>query len=486
MSDAAEARPARARREPPVVQPCEVCGADVRRSASYARRFPHAFCPGECGREGRRRRVASGDLQLGPPVTSLREAACAGCSRTFTYRHRSGRKPVRHCSAACRRQGGSRACAHCGAQYRRPPSTAGQYCSTKCDREAKRARSEAVASLPEKQCARCGYLRPRTEFVVSAQSLDGLFSYCNDCKRAARRESARRVRGDRPDGRKLRPLRPKRVDRLAITCEHCAVDFLRTAAYVSTTRKFSGAGAVRFCSRECHFAWWKRQAWEERTCEGCGCAFPFRVSAGPGRFCSRECRRRQVKKVCEHCGRGYECAACFAEGSRYCSRTCKAMARGAERTREKTRVVACGHCGKPLRRSLFRLGQRRGQFCSYECRGAAVRGANHHLWRGGRIESYGPSWPPARDATRTRDRYACKLCGVPKPDSRHHDVHHIVPFRLFGYVATGEHANNRDVVANDLSNLITLCRRCHKRAENDHVAEVVLRAAIAPGVSAAA
>ena len=76
---------------------------------------------------------------------------------------------------------------------------------------------------------------------------------------------------------------------------------------------------------------------------------------------------------------------------------------------------------------------------------------------------YGPSWPRARDAARTRDEYRCRQCGVPERGGRAHEVHHIQPFREFGYVQ-GE--NQHDRLANDLDNLITLCPTCHHRAES--------------------
>jgi DEAD/DEAH box helicase domain-containing protein len=42
-------------------------------------------------------------------------------------------------------------------------------------------------------------------------------------------------------------------------------------------------------------------------------------------------------------------------------------------------------------------------------------------------------------------------------------VHHIRPFREFGFIA-GENRNDR--LANDLDNLMTLCPSCHQRAES--------------------
>jgi len=67
---------------------------------------------------------------------------------------------------------------------------------------------------------------------------------------------------------------------------------------------------------------------------------------------------------------------------------------------------------------------------------------------------YGPTWPRQRDLARARDGFQCQVCAAPE-QGRTHDVHHKTPFRLF---ASAEQANQ-------LTNLITLCPRCHRQAE---------------------
>ena len=75
---------------------------------------------------------------------------------------------------------------------------------------------------------------------------------------------------------------------------------------------------------------------------------------------------------------------------------------------------------------------------------------------------YGPNWPAQRDQARDRDGYHCRQCGAPERDGRQHDVHHVTPFRSFGYVPG---VNDLYKVANRLENLITLCPACHRRVE---------------------
>jgi DEAD/DEAH box helicase domain-containing protein len=81
-----------------------------------------------------------------------------------------------------------------------------------------------------------------------------------------------------------------------------------------------------------------------------------------------------------------------------------------------------------------------------------------------RPNDYGPNWSVQRRKALERDSYACRHCGA------HADaagaaglhVHHLRPFRTFGYVPGQNDAYRR---ANRLENLVTLCASCHRRAE---------------------
>lgn len=69
---------------------------------------------------------------------------------------------------------------------------------------------------------------------------------------------------------------------------------------------------------------------------------------------------------------------------------------------------------------------------------------------------YGPDWQNTRLAVRKRDQFKCQVCGAVE-STREHDVHHKVPFRAFTSSAE----------ANRLENLITLCRTCHQKVEQN-------------------
>ncbi len=75
---------------------------------------------------------------------------------------------------------------------------------------------------------------------------------------------------------------------------------------------------------------------------------------------------------------------------------------------------------------------------------------------------YGPNWQTQRNAARARDNFRCRNCNAPEKATMQHHVHHLTPFRSFGYIP-GQ--NEHYKIANQLENLITLCPSCHRAAE---------------------
>jgi DEAD/DEAH box helicase domain-containing protein len=67
---------------------------------------------------------------------------------------------------------------------------------------------------------------------------------------------------------------------------------------------------------------------------------------------------------------------------------------------------------------------------------------------------YGKDWPRLREAARSRDGFACQVCGLLE-NGKQHDVHHRLPFRQLASPAE----------ANRMNNLVTLCPACHRKAE---------------------
>lgn len=79
-----------------------------------------------------------------------------------------------------------------------------------------------------------------------------------------------------------------------------------------------------------------------------------------------------------------------------------------------------------------------------------------------RPNDYGPNWQQQRQKALARDGHRCRICGAEGRPAAPLHVHHIRPFRDFGYVP-GQNDNYKQ--ANVLDNLATLCPGCHRRAE---------------------
>jgi DEAD/DEAH box helicase domain-containing protein len=75
------------------------------------------------------------------------------------------------------------------------------------------------------------------------------------------------------------------------------------------------------------------------------------------------------------------------------------------------------------------------------------------LWRN-ETNDYGKAWDTLKQAVRLRDQNRCRHCGAVETD-KPHDVHHIIPFRKF----------EKAELANHPDNLVSLCGRCHRLAE---------------------
>ena len=80
---------------------------------------------------------------------------------------------------------------------------------------------------------------------------------------------------------------------------------------------------------------------------------------------------------------------------------------------------------------------------------------NDDLWLSDKND-YGDKWKEIQVIVRKRDQFRCQACGASETNKTHH-VHHLKPFRLF----------NSPIEANHLSNLITLCPKCHMRVETN-------------------
>ncbi|MFQ3318854.1 MAG: 5-methylcytosine-specific restriction endonuclease McrA [Natronomonas sp.] len=89
----------------------------------------------------------------------------------------------------------------------------------------------------------------------------------------------------------------------------------------------------------------------------------------------------------------------------------------------------------------------------------ASTGENNSNWQGGYSPRYGSGWSIARRWALKRDE-VCQHCADDGSEYRL-EVHHIIPVREFREASTADVSD-----AHDLANLVTLCKRCHPRADH--------------------
>lgn len=173
------------------------------------------------------------------------------------------------------------------------------------------------------------------------------------------------------------------------------------------------------------------------------------------------------------------CAVHIGRGRRFCSMPCRV----AFKKPEPRPCVRCGAVFTPIKRIRRQAGwqmiaHRSGKTCSHDCHigwnrenpvrkakiSAAMTGAGHPLWQGGKAQlanasKRGPGWAKARRLALGRDK-KCVDCGMTREQSREAygrdlDVDHVEPFHNF--------ASHKE--ANRLRNLACRCKSCHRIAE---------------------
>lgn len=272
----------------------------------------------------------------------------------------------------------------------------------------------------------------------------------------------------------------RKAPRVALTCSNCGVEYERPEYLAQPTKS-----GEHFCCTQCRRAWQTNRR-IKAPCAHCGKQVEKRASdlrgkTGDKLFCDMDCFRAweattKMNVHCAECGKEFERYKHHAEKQehQFCSTRCQGAWFGRMRTGEKhptwrdDLMVVCDQCGTEFRQhSKAKIERNNYNFCTRKCKetwsSIHQTGENNPNWRGGHADYYGPNWHRQARAARKRDGYRCQCCGITQKNGRRSfDVHHIVPFRTFGYIRD---KNNNYEQANDLSNLITLCQQCHAKAE---------------------
>jgi 5-methylcytosine-specific restriction endonuclease McrA len=223
-----------------------------------------------------------------------------------------------------------------------------------------------------------------------------------------------------------------------------------------------------YCSHKCFYEASKRDV--VSTCLQCGKEFTAKPNRKQ-RFCSQTCSNRYHQPVtarknctCEECGT--EFTTWNSRPGRFCSHLC--MSRYAARQPKPTArnpdmhvTLKCVVCGTEYQTTTHQINNRGSSCCSRECankkQSIVKRAAGNPNYRGGTVKYRGRNWHSQSREALKRDGYKCQICHK-QLGKRGWDygVHHIIPYRDF---------NGDYLIANELSNLITLCRRCHGKVE---------------------
>lgn len=214
----------------------------------------------------------------------------------------------------------------------------------------------------------------------------------------------------------------------------------------------------------------------QRTCIVCGNGFevyPSQLKRNPCLYCSLDCwysvshkhPEARENRICKRCGNEYECLKSDKRRKSYCSHECAYASREGElhpKYKPEAHVqLICAICKEPFERQRSLIERDNTKCCSVKCMGkyrtlhfTGKQGGN---WKGGYDKYYGRNWYEQQRKARERDKHYCRRCGIHKSElGRELDVHHVKPFRTF---------NGDWRKANRLSNLISLCPKCHKIVE---------------------
>ena len=248
-----------------------------------------------------------------------------------------------------------------------------------------------------------------------------------------------------------------------------------------------------FCSKDCSYES-KRLCFGiastrqiEKKCKVCGKIFytyQGRIDKGWAIFCSRKCysigKRDRIKISCYTCGKKIEKIPFLLKSNKnnYCDRVCfvkdlkslngdagydkwnESLVYALETRRaldnKKKLEVKCSYCGrwhKPSGGDVSRqvaaaekFNQDLNFYCSIECKDECPI-YNQHSWpKSFKKASSREVDPHLRQMCLERDEWECQKCGA--TESLH--SHHI------------EGAAQNKMISNDIDNVITLCKACHK------------------------
>lgn len=180
----------------------------------------------------------------------------------------------------------------------------------------------------------------------------------------------------------------------------------------------------------------------EQTCQDCGEKFSRRASRKELTPCCRSCKYTRVARLVNAARRlkygPPEVEVCCVKcGTKYMKRRARVLAENV--------CKICVSREAATKLASVQIAEKHPQW----------RGG-HRYWQRGKVgrDKEGLSWKRQSKLARERDNYTCQDCRVGrevKGETWKPDVHHVEPFRLSR--------------SHSLENLRSLCRSCHKKAD---------------------
>lgn len=244
--------------------------------------------------------------------------------------------------------------------------------------------------------------------------------------------------------------------RVRVECNGCGQEFDKVHSQFERTE-------THYCSRDC-FSDDYTVPDVTLECDACGESFTVPEWLAENRkYCSAEClhgRKERRDVVCEYCGDVKSVLVSDYRESRnyFCSQQCYQT----YRTEEGRVSVACENCGEDLVVRCHRAEETDRVFCDTDCRIEWQTSDSNPRYVGG-LRGYGAGWHRARKQVLDRDDYECQICGCGiEALGREPDVHHITPVARFH-----DHPERTKADAHYTENLISLCRKHHRLAEEN-------------------
>lgn len=221
------------------------------------------------------------------------------------------------------------------------------------------------------------------------------------------------------------------------TCCYCGKQVVRS----KSVRRNGLSSENIFCDRQCYDKFRRKNS--ERKCRYCGKTFVALREKKHAQFCNDDCRRsyfaQNTVSYCLNCGQMFYPWTIDRRNGRIIL---------------DNEIKTCsGKCKKEYSQKMELLRREKISL--------AFTGSGHPNWQGGKSEYRGDNWTHQRFLAKKRDNYICQCCGLTQKQAVKKygsglEVHHKKPYVFFD----GDY-----VQANDLENLITLCRSCHQKEE---------------------